>query len=142
MNKILLVSIISLIMSSSVYADDHETNTNWVHFGNDSGGSQYSPLDQININNVKKLEIAWVHNSGDFKNNPGGLSFQVTPIMANDLLYYCTPFNRVFAIDPLTGDEKWVFDPHSQKGENTQPLIEGERLYGTCRGVSYWENNK
>ena len=142
MNKMLLVSIISLIMSSSVYADDHETNTNWVHFGNDSGGSQYSPLDQININNVKKLEIAWVHNSGDFKNNPGGLSFQVTPIMANDLLYYCTPFNRVFAIDPLTGDEKWVFDPHSQKGENTQPLIEGERLYGTCRGVSYWENNK
>ena len=40
-------------------------------------------------------------------------SFQATPIVVEDTLYYCTPFNRVFALDPQTGAEIWMFDPGS-----------------------------
>lgn len=124
---------IALLASTPALAEG-----DWPNFGNDTGGSQYSPLTQLTPENVADLEVAWVHRSGDVKQNPGGTSLQVVPIHANGLLYYCTPFNRVFALDPATGDEVWVFDPHSPQPNTGAPLIEGDRLSGTCRGVAYW----
>jgi len=111
----------------------------WPAFGNDAGGSQYSPLDQLSPDNVTALEVAWIHRSGDVKDNPFGTSLQVVPIKVNGLLYYCTPFNRVFALEPATGAERWVFDPHADNPETGEPLIDGDRLSGTCRGVAYWQ---
>jgi quinoprotein glucose dehydrogenase len=115
-----------------------QTGDDWPAFGNDSGGSQYSPLNQITPENVADLEVAWIHRSGDFKKNPGGTSLQAVPIQANGLLYYCTPFNRVFALNPATGEEVWVFDPHAPDTETGKPLIEDKLFPGTCRGVAYW----
>ena len=116
-----------------------QSGADWTAFGNDSGGSQYSPLNQITAENVADLEVVWTHRSGDLKQNPAGTSYQVVPIHANGLLYYCTPLNRVFALDPITGEEVWVFDPHAPDPDTGKPLIEGERLSGICRGVMYWE---
>ena len=132
------IGALSLLASTS-YA---QTGADWPAFGNDSGGSQYSPLDQITAENVSDLEVAWIHRSGDVKQNPFGTSLQVVPIHVNGLLYYCTPFNRVFALDPATGEEVWVFDPHAPQPDTGEPLIEGERLTGTCRGVMYWEESE
>jgi len=117
-----------------------KAQSDWPNFGRDPGGSQYSPLRQITKTNVTKLEIAWIHKSGDIKQNPFGTSYQVTPIHTNDTVYYCTPFNRVFALDPTTGEEKWTFDPHVPEPETGIHLIEGARLMRTCRGVTYWES--
>ena len=119
-----------------------QSGADWPNFGNDSGGSQYSSLDQITAENVTDLEVAWTHRSGDVKQNPGGTSLQVVPIHVNDLLYYCTPLNRVFALDPATGEQVWVFDPHAPDAETGETLIDGERLSGTCRGVMYWEEDE
>jgi quinoprotein glucose dehydrogenase len=107
----------------------------WPSFGNDPGGSQYSPLNQITPANVDKLKVAWMHKSGDVVEGSmreGGTSLQVTPIHVNDTVYYCTPLNRVIALDPATGAEKWIFDPHGG-------LIDKPRRAGNCRGVAYWE---
>ncbi|MBP01685.1 MAG: pyrroloquinoline quinone-dependent dehydrogenase [Rhodospirillaceae bacterium] len=116
--------------------------SDWPNFGNDKGGSQYSSLDQLTPKNVADLKVAWIHRSGDFKNNPKGTSLQVVPIHANGLLYYCTPLNRVFALNPETGEEVWVFDPHSVDKDTGESLITGPRLAGGCRGVAYWEDNE
>jgi quinoprotein glucose dehydrogenase len=107
----------------------------WQHFGSDLGGSQYSPLKQIDRSNVAELEPAWTHRSGDYIE--GKTSLQVTPIHANGMLYYCTPMNRVFALDPTTGKERWVFDPHTG-GKKGEPVVDDERIPLTCRGVAYW----
>ncbi|MCP4039817.1 MAG: pyrroloquinoline quinone-dependent dehydrogenase, partial [bacterium] len=58
-----------------------------------------------------------------------GTAFQNTPILAGDTLYVCTPRNRVIALDPNTGEERWVFD--------AEPSTEGVYIV-TCRGVSHW----
>jgi len=99
--------------------------------------SHFSPLSQIDPGNVGALELAWTHRSGDYfdgSGDSGVTAGQATPIVANDTLYYCTSFMRVFALDPETGTEKWVFDPklEARKGEGPYPLA--------CRGVSYWED--
>jgi len=106
----------------------------WPNYGNDPGGSQYSPLDQLDRSNVRKLKPAWEHRSGDLVEKPGleGTSYEVTPIVVNDRLYYCTPLNKVFALDPATGKEYWRFDGYAE-------VDEAQRVPGACRGVSYWE---
>lgn len=116
----------------------------WSSYAASPGGGHYSPLTQVNPDNVDQLEAAWEHRSGDFRAAREGLdgaqfgetdgprtqsSFQVTPILANGSLYYCTPFNRVFALDPATGRERWVYDP-----EVDTDLI----ALTNCRGVSSW----
>lgn len=86
----------------------------WRDYGGDKGGLKYSPLTQINRENVKALRIAWQHRSGDFSDGKSGISktaLQVTPLVVGDTLYYCTPFNRIFALDAETGKQRWVFDP-------------------------------
>ena len=78
--------------------------------------------DQITPDNVKDLEIVWTHRSGDFSegdNFIGGLSgeaplqssWQATPILIDDHLYLCTPFNRILAIHAETGAESWSYAP-------------------------------
>ena len=102
-----------------------------------AGGIRYSPLTQIHVENVRELEAAWTYRTGDVSDGSGEFtrtSFQATPIVVNELLYLCTGFMRVIALDPETGMERWVFDPElrAKRGEGPYPL--------TCRGVSYWDS--
>ncbi len=104
----------------------------WPTYGNDAGGMRHSPLTQIHRDNVDDLEVAWIHRSGDVLDGSTSLgksSFQNTPIVIGESLYYCTPKNRVFALDAETGEERWVYDPG----------VDVSQFYViNCRGVSYW----
>ncbi len=72
----------------------------WPDYGGTKGGLRYSPLTQITSENVRDLELAWVHHNGDVSDGSDGAtrtSFNATPILADDTLYFCTGFNRVIA---------------------------------------------
>lgn len=114
----------------------------WPAFGRDPGGSQHSPLKTINTTNVSKLKVAWVHRSGDFVDAalPKGTVFQATPLHVNGTLYFCTPLHRVFALDPATGRERWVFDPFRVDPATGKPVNSAARVPGRCRGVAYWQD--
>jgi len=138
-------ALLILPVPMKTWAQSPSTDTNWTYFGNDIGGSQYAPLSQINKDTVSQLEVAWVHRSGDYSKAPfgeGGTRLLVTPIKAGDLLYSCTPYSRVLALDARTGEEVWRFDPHAPQADNGQPLDENETRASHCRGVSYWQDTK
>ncbi len=107
-------------------------SASWPFYGGDAAGRRYSPLDQITPANIAALELAWTHHHGDLADSDetrGKSSFQATPIVVGDTLYYCTPLNRVFALDPETGTERWVYDPE----------VDAAQIRNlTCRGVAYW----
>ena len=106
----------------------------WPHYGSQIDGGRFSPVDQIDPSNVDQLEVAWTYHTGDLllTNEEGyGTSFQNTPIVVGDTLYGCTPFNRIFALDSETGQERWTYDPKVD--------LEGAILK-ICRGVSYWRD--
>jgi quinoprotein glucose dehydrogenase len=114
----------------------------WSAFGRDPGGSQHSPLAQIDTGNVRRLRLAWTHRSGDFIDapSPRGSILQATPLHVNGMLYFCTPFNRVFALDPQTGRERWVFDPHRADPVSGRAALSPPRQRPSrCRGVAYWQ---
>jgi quinoprotein glucose dehydrogenase len=110
----------------------------WPTYANDPGSSKYAALDQIDRNNVRRLQIAWSWDSPDnefLKSHTeyaaGG--FKSTPIKIADLLYISTPMGHVAAIDAATGEQKWVFD--TRTWEHGRPA----NLGFNHRGVAYWK---
>jgi quinoprotein glucose dehydrogenase len=84
----------------------------WPTWGGEPGGTRFSWLEEITPENVEDLEVAWQFRTGDF--DPSGTlrtSFQATPVLHDDTLYLCSPYNRVFALDAEAGTLRWAFDP-------------------------------
>ncbi len=130
-----------LLAACIAVAPSYAAEGDWPGFGNDPGGSQYSPLDQISAANVAKLKLAWTHRTGDVgkPGSPtGATNLEAVPIHVNETLYYCTPFERVFALDPVTGKEKWVFDPRKD-GIDGKPFVTTPKKATICRHVAYWQ---
>ncbi len=110
----------------------------WPAYGRDAGGSRFSPLTQINRDNVKHLKPAWTYRTGDLadgKNARSSSAFQCTPLMVDGVLYVVTSFNRVIALDPATGKEKWIYDPKIdfKRGYHNQLVSRG---LATWRGAN------
>ncbi|WP_373511371.1 pyrroloquinoline quinone-dependent dehydrogenase [Persicitalea sp.] len=109
-------------------------NVDWRAYGGDPGGSRYSELSQINLQNVKNLKVAWTYDTGENKpDDPKKMAIQCQPIVVDGILYGLTPLLKVFAADAATGRELWRFDP--------QPLTGDKPIYHPARGVVYWEND-
>ena len=135
MIKLLVSAALCFTLSIASAQSDPAQNTAWSAYGAVPGGGRYSALDVINRTTVGDLEKVWSHSTGHAARAAAmGMeaSYQVTPLFVNDLLYICTPFNRVIALDPETGDEVWAFDPH-------ESLFDDEAIASTCRGVAYWQ---
>ena len=109
-------------------------DTEWPNYGNDTGGMRYSTLSQINRDNVSTLKVAWTFHTGDVSDGRGDSrrsGFEATPILVDGTLYLTTPFNRIIALDPETGKQRWAYDPKIDR-----TLDYGDGLVN--RGVSSW----
>lgn len=140
--KSMVAGAAAVLLSAQAAIAEPATDGDWPAFGRDPGGSQHSPLNQIDLRNVARLKRVWMHRSGDFVDAPAprGSVLQVTPLHANGMLYLCTPLNRVIALDPATGRERWTFDPHSADPRSGRPALSPPRSGPSrCRGVAYWQ---
>ena len=108
----------------------------WPSYGGDHGGNRYSRAVQITRANVQRLAPAWEFRTGDLERR-GELmrvsASEGTPILTDESLVFCTPFNEVIALDPGTGAALWRFDP------NIDLEQEPANQY-ICRGVSAWRD--
>jgi quinoprotein glucose dehydrogenase len=106
----------------------------WPSYGGDPGGSRFAPLEDITRENVARLEVAWTYHTRDIEGAQDARStaaFENTPILVDGTLFLCTPRNRLIALDPATGAERWRFDPAIPlDGRYANQMI--------CRGVSTW----
>jgi quinoprotein glucose dehydrogenase len=105
----------------------------WREYGGNIAAHRYSPLAQINRDNVSRLEIAWTFNTGNYGPRPEARN-EATPLMVGGVLYTTVGVTRnVVAIDPKTGETLWVWRPH-----------DGEQRFAAAprktsgRGLSYW----
>jgi quinoprotein glucose dehydrogenase len=112
---LLSLFILSVLVARRTSAlPDRDSGDEWAYYGHDAGGTRYSPLAQINRANVARLKVAWTFRTGDISEGRGRRKrsgFETTPLLVNGTLYLTTPFNRVVALDPETGAQRWAYDP-------------------------------
>ncbi len=92
---------------------------NWMHYGQDPGGTKYSTLSQINTSNVAQLARAWVLHTGD----TGGF-FSSSPLAIDNVVYF-TSSSGVWAVQGDTGKQLWKYPARNP----------------ARRGVSYWQGD-
>src|ERR1700678_2812258 len=129
-----LLVIVCVAFGSAVARSQVSGDAEWPSYGNDPGGMRYSQLSQINRENVSRLKVAWIFHTGDVSDGSRDRKrsgFETTPILVDGTLYFTTPFNRVIALDPETGKQRWAYDP---KIDLT--LDYGDGLVN--RGVATW----
>src|SRR6187397_1665078 len=102
----------------------------WLSYSAENGSTGYSPIDLINRDNVKNLQIAWSWKFDNF----GATNTELTPIMVNGILYFpLSPRRTIVAADAGTGETLWTWRPPQDERETR-----AARTY--ARGVGYWKD--
>jgi quinoprotein glucose dehydrogenase len=118
-------------------AESADPYDGWEYYGGTQEGTRYSSADQLTRKNVSDLEVAWTYHTGEMDRRGPDLitnsSTHYTPILVAGSLIICTSFNRLIALDPASGKERWVFDAQI---DLSHPLP----FQYNCRGVTGWEN--
>ncbi len=106
----------------------------WPTYGGNLASQRYSALDQINQDNFKDLQIAWRLNTNFLGPRPDTL-YSSTPLYMNNTLYTTAGMRRsVVALDPATGEMKWMY-----REEEGKRGTAGARQ-GAGRGLSWWQS--
>jgi quinoprotein glucose dehydrogenase len=107
----------------------------WPTYGGEATGERYSAATIITRDNVHLMAQAWTFHTGDQPHASGhGANFEDTPILADGKLLVCTPSDRVIALNPLTGQQDWAFDP--KLSASLKPANDF-----VCRGVAVWHDS-
>ncbi|CAB3682943.1 Methanol dehydrogenase [cytochrome c] subunit 1 [Paraburkholderia rhynchosiae] len=107
-----LAILASAAMSSIVAQADSQLDglikspSNWAAQAGDYANHRYSPLKQINENNVGKLQVAWTMSTGVLRGHEG------SPLVIGDTMYIHSPFpNKVIAINLKDQTFLWQYQP-------------------------------
>ena len=126
--------LVALVAGSLLAAQEQsQSPVEWRYYGGDPGGSKYSTLDEINIRNVQRLQVAWQWKHWETPPAPG--FFENTPLMIDGVLYVTTPYNSIAAVDAETGKEHWRFDGEAEK---LGPLLSASGW--KHRGTAFWRD--
>ena len=108
----------------------------WVAYGRTVLGDRHSPLKDIDRTNVTRLAVAWRYHTGEMAPKyatHAPTALEVTPLVVGGTMYVSTPLGRVIALDPVTGAERWTFDPNLHRMTHFGDFAN--------RGVSYWKDD-
>src|SRR5438046_4650838 len=133
----MLVGVGIVLATGFAAAQQGARGGEWARYGADMGTTKYSPLDQINRDNVSRLRIAWQRPAVDpsissrVPNFSHSYNYRSTPLMVGGVLYSPNGIGLVEAFHPGTGKTIWVQEPFP--GEPN-----GGLRGNSARGVDYW----
>ena len=128
-----LAIALTCLLGSAAFAAP--PSTDWPNYGRTPGGDRHSPLKQIDRANVASLTLAWEYKTGEAGIETGNpTALEATPLVVDGVMYLSTPLGKVIALDPVSGQQKWVRDV----------AVKRDRHFGdwVSRGVSYWRDSR
>jgi len=102
---------------------------NWLSNGRTYDEQRYSPLSIIDEDNVADLGLAWYF---DIDTNR---AMEATPLVADGVMYVSVPWSVVYALDAVTGELKWSFDPETPRSWGVNACCDVPN-----RGVALWND--
>ncbi len=115
------------VNTARLVAADSEPG-NWMSNGRDYGEQRFSPLDQLNTENVNQLSLAWY---ADIDTSRGQ---EATPIVVDGAMYVSTAWSHVKAYDVRTGEPLWAYNPEVDPAKGVDACCDVVN-----RGVAVWE---
>lgn len=105
----------------------------WLTTGGNQDMQHYSPLNQINRENVAELGYAWEYDASTYIGNvPRGL--EATPIVVDGIMFTSGAWGAVYALDAKTGKELWTFKPKVDPSYGRRACCDVVN-----RGLAVWE---
>ena len=99
---------------------------NWLMYRGSYDSRGYSPLNQINIGNVKRLKPLWTFSTGLREGH------QAPPIVNDGFMFITTPQNHLIALDAASGEQLWRY---------IRELPEDQmQMHPTNRGVGLYDD--
>ncbi|MBO9683959.1 MAG: PQQ-binding-like beta-propeller repeat protein, partial [Flavisolibacter sp.] len=130
------VAIIFIVFAFSCHSK--KTYTTWSHYKGSPENIHYSSLNQIDTGNVKELQVAWIYRTGD-ADTVHNSQIQCNPIIVDSVLYGTSPQMKLFALNAITGERKWEFNPFDSIATEKRGSF---FILNNCRGVAYWTDQK
>ncbi len=122
-------TVLLFLFLAFFFSDCNNKERTWSVYKADAESSSYSPLKQINKENVHQLKLAWTFNPNDAAEGSRHNSSECNPIIIDGIIYAASSRHRIYAIDANNGKKLWSFDPFN-----------GGPGGGSFRGVTYWED--
>jgi len=130
-------SLLSLLLLFPVILQSQSVpDAGWPTYGNNPGGTRYSPAMQIDRGNVAQLKVAWTYRTGALPHDEEldkKAAFEATPILVDGKLFLSTPYDHVIALNAASGAKVWEFDPKLELPYGSSEV--------TSRGVSAWRDS-
>lgn len=101
----------------------------WLSHGKGYDEQRFSPLSSINTENVSSLGLEWSFDLGTSR------GIEVTPIVADGVMYVTATWNLVHALDAKTGELLWSFDPDVDRSRAAYLCCDAVN-----RGVALWDD--
>ncbi len=84
----------------------------WMSHSRTYNEQYFSPLQQINEQNIDQLGLAW------YVDLPTNQNVETTPLMVDGVIYVTLPWSKVMAVDAKSGKQLWLYDPKVPKAWN------------------------
>jgi quinohemoprotein ethanol dehydrogenase len=115
-------------LAPTIAAADNRPS-DWLAHGRTWSEQRFSPLEEINMDTVENLSLAW------YVDLPGSRGQEASPIIVDGIMYTTTAWSIVHALDARTGETLWSYDPEVDRSH---------AVHGCCdavnRGVAWWED--
>src|ERR1700733_12335610 len=111
-----------------------QAQSDWPDVGHDHQAQRYSPLKQINVQNVSRLAPAWTYPLTHQADGTGSRTIESVPLVVNGRMYVSWPFCHVAALDPETGRQFWQYTARNCP-------YRGPGL-SSMRSAAYWSGDR
>ena len=109
----------------------------WTYYGGQNSFNRYSPLTQIDRENVAAVQVLWRRPAlepeltAEYPDLNPASYLRSTPVLVEGMLYAPNAVGLVEAFDPGTGETRWIQRPESEDDASGRSF----------RGVAYWRGS-
>lgn len=117
------------VQTAPSFSEANVSPGDWLAHGRTWSEQRFSPLEDINAETINNLSLAW------YVDLPESRGQEASPIIVDGVMYTTAAWSVVYALDAVTGEELWRFDPEVDRSHAVNGCCDAVN-----RGVAWWQD--